>query len=477
YLASQGHKEVSIYQVGDFTDLCAGPHVERSSECAHFKLLSVAGAFWRGDPKNPQLQRLYGTVWPTQEKLEEFLEIRERAKKNDHRKLGVELELLHFEPSLAPGIPFWLPKGTILYHILAEKMRKLLYSNGYVEVKTPQLFRKELWETSGHWKHFKENMFNLEQEDGEILSLKPMNCPSHMVLFKSRRRSYRELPLRIHDQGVLFRNEPSGTLGGLTRVRQFSQDDAHIFVAEDLMEEEISNLLALVKRVYQGFNMKLHIELSTKPQKAMGAAELWEKAESSLTKALEKSAMEFKVSPGEGAFYGPKIDFMVEDSLKRKHQCATVQLDFQLPRNFELYFTNAQNRPEIPVVIHRAIYGSFERFIGVLIEHFGGHFPLWLAPVQCRVIPVSKKFNDYGQKVVDLLLKEGLRGEGDFSNERCGAKIRNAELQKIPYMVIVGGREKESNTVSLRSYEKGEEGVLSLDQFMERIKKESSFEF
>lgn len=476
-LKSQGHKKVSIYQVGKFTDLCAGPHIENSGKCGHFKLLAVSGAFFRGDPRNPQLQRLYGTVWPTREKLEEFLELREQAKKRDHRKLGVELDLLHFEPELAPGIPFWLPKGATLYHLLSNKMRHLLLNSGYVEVKTPQLFRKDLWETSGHWQHFKDNMFNFQREDGEHLSLKPMNCPSHMLIFRSKKRSYRDLPLRIHDQGVLFRNEPSGTLGGLTRVRQFCQDDAHIFIPEALISEEIFTLLDLVKRVYDAFDMKVSVELSTRPEKAMGAIELWKAAEEALESALQKAEMEYKISPGEGAFYGPKIDFMVEDSLKRTHQCATVQLDFQLPRNFQLFFTNAQNKPEVPVVIHRAIYGSFERFLGVLIEHYGGAFPVWMAPEQCRVIPVSKKFNGYAEKVLQILEQEGARVFADLGNDRCGAKIRLAELQKIPYMLVLGGREEEAGTVSLRSYEKGEEGTIPLEQLIERLRGEIHFSF
>lgn len=477
HLQQQGHTTVSIYKVGNFVDLCAGPHVKRTKECKHFKLLHISGAFWKGDPQQPQLQRIYGTVWKTKKELQEYLELREKAQKNDHRKLGVELELIQFHP-LAPGIPFFLPKGTTIYHILQEKCRQLLLKNGYVEVKTPQLFKQQLWEISGHWDHFQENMFVIPQKDSqEKLSLKPMNCPAHMLIFKSKRRSYKELPLRIHDQGVLFRNEASGTLSGLTRVRQLCQDDAHIFTPEKNIHEEIERILELQKRIYNAFQLSSSVELATKPQKAMGDPKLWQLAENALESALKNAGLDYKIAPGEGAFYGPKMDFMVQDSLRRTHQCSTVQLDFQLPRNFQLHFINQHDQEEIPVVIHRAIYGSFERFIAILIEHYGGAFPLWLAPVQCILLPISEKFNTYALQIQKQLENLHIRTETDLQNERCGAKIRRAELMKIPYMLVVGEKEQNSQTVSVRSYQNGQEGTMPLTQFLEKIQKEAQFEF
>lgn len=467
---------VSIYHTGDFTDLCAGPHVRSSSECQHFKLTSVAGAYWRGSERNPMLQRIYGTVWPTREELEEYLHNLEEAKRRDHRKLGRELELF-MTHEWAPGAIFWLPKGTIIYHTLQEKMRRLLRRNGYIEVKAPLLASSELFKTSGHWTHYRENMFLVEGES-DTYALKPMNCPEHMLIYRSKRRSYRELPLRIAEQSVLHRNERAGVLAGLVRVRQFQQDDAHIFVTEDQIGPEVDRLIDLVDRVYRAFQMPYRFVLSTRnEEKYMGDVALWDKAEAALEAALRARNLDFTIEKGEAAFYGPKIDVLVQDSLKREHQCATIQLDFQLPRNFGLIYVNEQNSESIPVVIHRAIYGSLERFIGILIEHYGGAFPVWLAPVQARVMSISEKTADYARRVYERLLEEELRAELDVRDDRVSAKIRDAQLEKIPYMLVVGSREAESGTVSVRSRQKGDEGAVPLEEFVARLKREAEFDY
>jgi threonyl-tRNA synthetase len=470
---------VSIYRSGDFVDLCAGPHVRYSSKCKHFKLLSVAGAYWRGDSSKPMLQRIYGTVWPSKEQLDEYMFRLEEAKKRDHRRVGRQLELfMHHE--LAPGSTFWLPKGQTLYRTLQQKMLELLLDNGYVEVNTPQLFNRKLWETSGHWQHFRENMFTFadDEDPTQSFSLKPMNCPSHMLIFGAKRRSYRELPLRIHDQGVLHRNEVSGALSGLTRVRMFRQDDGHIFVTQDQIVDEVKAVMGLLDRVYKAFDLGYRVVFSTRPAKAMGDPVMWDKAEAELEQTLRDSGVEYVVEHGEGAFYGPKIDFKVRDSLGREHQCATIQLDIQLPLNFGLEYVTADNTTARPVVIHRAIYGSFERFIAILIEHFAGAFPLWLAPEQVRVMTISEKFKDYGREVADALLAAGLRAELDDSDEKIGAKVRKAEVERIPYMLTVGAQEQEDRTVNVREQGQGrksrEEALVS---FVPWLAEQAKFQF
>jgi threonyl-tRNA synthetase len=480
---------VSTYSQGDFTDLCRGPHVHRTGECKHVRLTTVAGAYWLGDPKNPQLQRVYGTVWPTAKELEEYLHRVEQAKLRDHRKLGKELGLFMLH-EWAPGAVFWLPKGTVVYNLLSQKMRELLLAEGYVEVKTPLLFESSLWKTSGHWDHYRDDMFQVQvREHGEggadgerqvkdrEFALKPMNCPSHMLIFRSEKRSYRELPLRLHDQGVLHRNELSGALGGLTRVRQFSQDDAHIFLPEEEIGAEIQRMLGLVQRVYGKLGMQVEVFLATRPDAALGDVETWDRAEKALADAIVASGFKLQYKPKDGTFYGPKIDYQVTDAIGRQFQTATVQLDFQLPKRFGLTYVGADNAEHMPVVIHRAIYGSFERFIAILIEHFAGAFPLWLSPVQCRVLTVSETFVPYANEVVAALKKRGLRVELDASDASVGAKVRNSQVEKIPYAMMIGQREVEARTVTLREYGKKETVTLTLDEAVAKLAAEDDFHF
>ncbi len=469
---------VSIYHNGDFTDLCKGPHVEKTGECRYFKLLRVSGAYWRGDGNREQLQRIYGTAWETKADLQAYLTQREEAAKRDHRRLGRELELFQMHPE-SPGSPFWLPKGAFIYNLLSEKVRKLYLSEGYQEVRTPLLYDSSLWETSGHWEHFKENMFLIESEDGgSVSALKPMNCPAHMLIYKSARHSYRDLPYRLHDQGVLHRNEVTGTLTGLSRVRQMCQDDAHNFVTEDQIADEYERILGLFDRIYGTFDLPFHCDLSTRnPDKFMGDIAVWNRAESMLESVLKNNQVEYTIDPGEAAFYGPKLDFQVRDSLNRDVQCATVQLDFQLPERFELIYVAPDGSEKRPVVIHRAICGSFERFIAMLIEHYAGAFPTWLSPVQCVVMTISQRFVDYATEVHQLLLQKGCRVELDNSDDKIGAKIRLARLQRVPYMLIVGGREQENRTVSVRSRDEGDIGAMALDTFVDKIAQEADLDF
>jgi threonyl-tRNA synthetase len=470
---------VSIYHVGDFTDLCAGPHVGRASECAHFKLTAVSGSYWRGDETKPALQRVYGTVWPTGEELEEYLRNVEEARRRDHRRLGRELGLFTTH-EWAPGAVFWLPKGTVVYRTLQEKMRQLLTRHGYVEVKTPVLANAELFKKSGHWEHYRENMFVVpgSDEGGAEYGIKPMNCPGHMLVFGSQGRSYRELPLRLAEQTVLHRNEQRGALSGLTRVRQFQQDDAHIFLAEDHLGGEVGRILALMSRVYRAFDMPYRFVLSTRNEKNYtGELALWEKAERALQSALEANGLDYEVADGEAAFYGPKIDQLIQDSLKREHQLGTIQADFQLPRKFELSYVGRDGGTATPVVIHRAIYGSLERFIAVLIEHYAGAFPTWLAPVQAKVLSISEKSRAYALRVCEQLLAAGLRAEVDAEDDKIGNKIRVAHAEKVPYMLVVGSREAASETVSVRSRERRDESAVPLDEAVGRIVKEASFDF
>ena len=469
---------VSIYHNGEFTDLCKGPHVEKTGECRYFKLLRVSGAYWRGDGNREQLQRIYGTAWETKADLQAYLTQRQEAAKRDHRRLGRELELFQMHPE-SPGSPFWLPKGAFIYNLLSEKVRKLYLSEGYQEVRTPLIYDSSLWETSGHWEHFKDDMFLIESEDGgSVSALKPMNCPAHMLIYKSTRHSYRDLPYRLHDQGVLHRNEATGTLTGLSRVRQMCQDDAHNFVTEDQIADEYERILALFSRIYDTFDLPFHCDFSTRnPDKFMGDIEVWNRAETMLEDVLKNNQVEYSIDPGEAAFYGPKLDFQVRDSLNRDVQCATVQLDFQLPERFELIYVAPDGSEKRPVVIHRAICGSFERFIAMLIEHYAGAFPTWLSPVQCVVMTISQRFVDYATEVEQLLSQKGCRVVLDNSDDKIGAKIRLARLQRVPYMLIIGGREQENRTVSVRSRDEGDIGAMALDTFVDKIVQETDLDF
>jgi len=467
---TEGQAEVSCYTIKDretFVDFCTGPHVPSTGRLKVFKLLNTSNAYWKGNAANQPMQRIYGTAFFSDKELKSHLQRLEEAKKRDHRKLGRELGLFWFHP-WAPGQPFWLPKGTTLVNLLAEYMRGILFPAGYVEVRAPLVFNKALWETSGHWAHYRENMFLLESpgEEGQS-ALKPMNCPGHMLLFASDVRSYRDLPMRIHEQSVLHRMEASGVLSGLTRVRAFIMDDAHIFLREDQIGEEVERLLRLVQRVYDDFGLTPEMELSTRPAEFLGDVATWDHAERELKQALDAVGVPYAINEGDGAFYGPKIDFAVTDALGRKWQCATVQLDYQLPQQFALKYIGADNAEHRPVVIHRAIFGSFERFIALLLEHYGGALPLWLAPVQALVLPIADRHADYGRTVLARLEEAGLRGELDARQEKIGYKIREAQLQKIPYMLVIGDREAAEGTVAVRSRQDGDQGARGVDAFID----------
>lgn len=450
---------------GMFVDLCEGPHVEHTGQIGPLKLMKIAGAYWRGSEKNPMLQRIYGTCWHTQQELDEHLKQLEEAKKRDHRKLGVQLGLFQFH-DISPGSIFFLPKGAIVFNELINFLRKEYRKRGYQEVITPLVYDKSLWEQSGHWEHYKENMFQVNMDDREA-SLKPMNCPSHMLIYKMSNKSYRELPLRIADFAMLHRNELRGALGGMTRVRKFCMDDAHLFVRDDQISDEVIACIDFVKFIYsEVFDFKYDVVLSTKPEKAMGTDEQWKNAESALENALKKVGMEFGINEGDGAFYGPKIDFRVKDSLGREWQCATIQIDFQMPLRFELEYEGSDGKPHIPVVIHRAILGSLERFMAMLIEHYYGCFPVWLAPVQAIILPVSDKFNDYAKEVAKALDEKDVRYEIDDSNETLGKKIRNAEMQKIPYMLVVGEKEEQDKNVAVRDYATKKQELMDVKEFL-----------
>jgi len=462
----KGGPVVSCYTIEDaYIDFCTGPHVPSTGRLKAFKILSSSNAYWKGDAQNQPMQRIYGTAFFKDSALKEHLRRLEEAKKRDHRKLGKELGLFSFHP-WAPGAPFWLANGTTLYNQLSEYMREALYPEGYIELRTPLVFNRQLWETSGHWEHYRENMFLVESE-GEPFGLKAMNCPAHMLVFASEVRSYRDLPLRFHDQGVLHRNEASGVLSGLTRVRQFAQDDAHCFVTEDQIGEEVERLLQLVSRVYGDFGLEYAMELSTRPDDYLGEIETWDHAESQLTQALEATGRPYAISAGEGNFYGPKIDFHVTDAIGRKWQCATIQLDYQLPQRFKLKYVGADNTEHCPVVIHRAIFGSFERFIALLIEHYAGRFPLWLAPVQVTVLAIADRHTDYAKQVQQRLRDAGLRVTLDPRQEKIGYKIREAQLKKVPYMLVVGDKEVAEDTVAVRSGTAGDKGAQGVNSFVQ----------
>ncbi len=462
---------VSLYRQGDFIDLCRGPHVRSTGEIKVFKLLSSSGAYWRGDEKNPMLQRIYGTAWLSQEDLDKYLWRLEEAKKRDHRKLGRELDLFDFY-DVAPGAPFWLPNGMILVRELEKFARENLDARGYQEISTPMLVNKKLWEQSGHWEYYQDNMFKLEVE-GEIFSLKPMNCPESTYVYKRTLRSYRDLPLRFSEMGRDHRNERSGTLTGLVRVRQFTQDDAHIFLRPDQLQDEIASLLDLVRQWYKTFTLEPTFKLSTRGEKYLGTLEQWDAAETALADALKASGTEFTLNPGDANFYGPKIDIDVSDALGRAWQVATIQCDLtMLPERFQLEYIDSDGQPKRPVAIHRAIYGSYERFIGILTEHFAGAFPTWLAPVQARVIPISEKFGDYGRTVHERLRAARIRSELDDRNEKLGYRIREAQLRKVPYMLVCGGREAENQTVSVRHRTGDDVGAVPLDRLVADLSRE-----
>jgi threonyl-tRNA synthetase len=458
--------EISVYKTGNFTDLCRGPHVSQTNEIDSdsFRLTRVSGAYWRGNQEREQMQRVYGVAFDTRKELDEYFVRLEEAKKRDHRKLGRELGLFMFHP-WAPGAAFWLPKGTIVYNALANYMRDVLFPAGYVEVKTPLIFNKALWERSGHWKHYRKDMFLIESEN-ETMSTKPMNCPGHFLTYACEVRSYRDLPIRFHEQTPLHRNEASGVLSGLTRVRQFSQDDAHCFVTQDQIGEEVEQLIRLIQRVYGDFGLSFSAKLSTRPDAFMGEIATWDHAESQLKAALDQANMAHTINEKDGAFYGPKIDFDVTDAIGRKWQCATIQLDYAQPENFDLKYTGADNTEHRPVVIHRAIFGSFERFIAILIEHYAGAFPVWLAPVQAMVIPIADRHADFCKQVRHQLIAAGLRVEIDLSDERMNAKIRNAQMQKIPYMLVVGDREQEQGAVAVRLRSGEDLKTKPIDEFI-----------
>jgi threonyl-tRNA synthetase len=461
-----GEATVSCYTTGGaetFADFCVGPHVPSSGRLKAFKLLTTSNAYWKGDAHNQPMQRVYGTAFASDAELKAHLHRLEEAKKRDHRKLGKDLGLFMFHP-WAPGATFWLSKGTTLYNLLAGYMREVLFPAGYVEIKAPLVFNKALWETSGHWQHYRENMFLVESE-GEQMGVKAMNCPGHMLVFANEVRSYRDLPIRFHEQTPLHRNEASGVLSGLTRVRQFSQDDAHCFVTEAQIASEVEALLKLVQRVYGEFDLQYEAKLSTRPAEFLGDVATWDHAEASLRGALEAAGQAYTVNEGDGAFYGPKIDFDITDAIGRKWQCATIQLDYQLPQRFGLKYVGADNAEHQPVVIHRAIFGSFERFIALLVEHYAGAFPLWLAPVQAIVLPIADRHFEYGRRVQARLAAAGLRIEGDERQEKIGYKIRGAQLQKIPYMLVIGDREAAEGTVAVRHRADGDLGSRSVEEF------------
>ena len=464
-------EEISFYSQGEFVDLCAGPHLMSTKGVGKaFKIMSLAGAYWRGDEHNKMLTRLYATAFDKKEELEAYITMMEEAKKRDHRKLGKELGLFMMHEA-GPGFPFFLPKGMVLKNTLLDYWRQIHKKAGYVEVSTPIILNRSLWETSGHWDHYKNNMYTTVI-DGEDYAIKPMNCPGGVLVYASEPRSYRDLPLRVGELGLVHRHEKSGQLHGLMRVRCFTQDDAHIFMTPDQIKDEIKGVVALINEVYSLFGFEYHVELSTRPEDSMGSDEDWEMATEGLRSALDEIGLPYVVNEGDGAFYGPKIDFHLVDCIGRTWQCGTIQLDFQLPQRFELEYIGADGEKHRPIMIHRVVFGSIERFIGILIEHFAGAFPTWLAPVQVKVLPISEKYMDYAENVKKKLDEAGIRVELDTRSEKIGYKIREAQQAKIPYMLVVGQKEEEDGTVAVRSRAAGDEGTKSLDAFITDIQKE-----
>ncbi|SHE84534.1 threonyl-tRNA synthetase [Caldanaerobius fijiensis DSM 17918] len=461
---------ISFYKQGEFVDLCAGPHLPSTGYVKAIKLLSVAGAYWRGDERNKMLQRIYGTSFDKKSKLDEYLNMLEEAKKRDHRKLGKELDLFSIQEE-GPGFPFLHPKGMIIRNILEDFWRREHVKRGYLEIKTPIILNEELWHRSGHWDHYKENMY-FTKIDGQNYAIKPMNCPGAMLVYKTSMHSYRDLPLRLCELGIVHRHEKSGVLHGLMRVRYFTQDDAHIFMMPDQVKSEIIGVIDFVDYVYSLFGFNYNVELSTRPENSMGTDEQWEMATNALIDALNAKGIPFKVNEGDGAFYGPKIDFHLKDSIGRTWQCGTIQLDFQMPERFDLTYIGQDGEKHRPVMLHRVIYGSIERFIGILTEHYAGAFPTWLAPVQVRILPIADRHFEYAEKVNDTLKGMDVRVETDKRNEKIGYKIREAQIQKIPYMLIIGDNEVENGTISVRSRKEGDIGSMALDDFIAKIKDE-----
>ncbi|MCY0888076.1 MAG: threonine--tRNA ligase [Alicyclobacillaceae bacterium] len=462
--------QLTLYRQGEFVDLCRGPHLPSTGRIKAFRLMSLAGAYWRGDSKREMLTRLYAVAFAKKSELDEHLKMLEEAKQRDHRKLGKELELFMFSED-APGMPFYLPNGLVIRNELESFERALQVEYGYQEVRTPTLMNQRLWVESGHWDHYRENMY-VSEADEELYALKPMNCPGHMLIYRNKLRSYRDLPLRISEYGHVHRHELRGTLGGMMRVRAFTQDDAHIFCRPDQIGQEVERVLALVAKVYGVFGFTHHIELSTRPDDSLGSDELWNQAESALQAALDGAGVTYHINPGDGAFYGPKIDFHIKDAIGRTWQCATVQLDFNLPIRFDLEYIGEDGKAHRPVVIHRAIFGSVDRFLGILTEHFAGAFPLWLAPVQVRVATVSHDFADYGAAVEQKLKAAGIRAEVDLRGEKIGYKIREAQVHKIPYTVVVGEKERDAGTLSVRRYGTGDLGTMNFADFVAKVKEE-----
>ncbi|MCM1426524.1 MAG: threonine--tRNA ligase [Eubacterium sp.] len=460
-------EEISFYQQGEYLEMCAGPHIAYTSAVKAFKLLSVAGAYWRGDEKNKMLTRIYGTSFPTKNMLTEYLNRMEEAKKRDHRKLGKELELFTLLEE-GPGFPFFLPKGLVLKNLLIDYWRKLHTREGYLEISTPIMLNRKLWETSGHWEHYRDKMYTTLIDEADF-AIKPMNCPGSMLVYKMQPHSYREFPMRIGELGLIHRNEKSGTLHGLMRVRCCTQDDAHIFMTPEQIPDEIKGVVRLIDEVYSHFGFKYHIELSTRPEDSIGSDEEWELATDGLIDALNDLQLPYVVNEGDGAFYGPKIDFHLEDSIGRTWQCGTIQLDFQLPQRFEAEYTGEDGSKHRPIMIHRVVFGSIERFIGILIEHFAGKFPLWLSPVQVKILSISDKYNDYAKEIELALQKDGLRCETDIRAEKIGYKIRAAQMEKIPYMIIVGEKEEADGSISVRKRDMGDLGSMPISRFLETL--------
>ncbi|NNU75208.1 threonine--tRNA ligase [Clostridium estertheticum] len=463
-------EELVFFKQGDFIELCVGPHVLSTSKVKAFKLLSVAGAYFRGNEKNKMLQRIYGTAFARKSELDEYLNMLEEAKKRDHRKLGKELKLFALMDE-GPGFPFFLPNGVVLKNKLIEYWREIHKKAGYVEIETPMILNKELWETSGHWSHFKENMYTVSIDDEEF-AIKPMNCPGGMLVYKSETHSYRDLPIRAGELGKVHRHELSGALHGLMRVRAFTQDDAHIFMRPEQIKDEVKGVVRLIDEVYGRFGFKYKVEFSTRPENSMGSDEEWKLAESSLIGALEEMNMDFKINEGDGAFYGPKIDFHLEDSIGREWQCGTIQLDLQLPQRFDLKYIGSDGEKHRPIVIHRVIFGSIERFIGILIEHFEGKFPTWLSPVQVKILPISELYNNYAEVVKSKLERSNIRVSLDCRAEKIGYKVREARIERLPYIIVIGEKEQNSESISLRSRKNGDEGNCALEGFISRITQE-----
>jgi len=471
--------EVSFYSQGEFTDLCRGPHVESTGQVEHFKILSTSGAYWRGDEKRPMLQRIYGTAFYTKEELESYLKYLEEVERRDHRRIGKELELFAILPEEAgPGLVFYLPNGATLRAVLEDISIREHLARGYQRVMTPHIMRLDIWKISGHLENYRENMFIISEaseEGGETYGVKPMNCPAHILIYQLKRRSYRELPMRLYEPGTVYRYERGGTMHGLMRVRGLTIDDAHIFTPMNLLESEIQGVIQFLNDLMRIFGLEFDLQVSGKPEKAMGSDEIWTKATAALENALKNLGLPYEFRPGEGAFYGPKIDVLLKDAIGRQWQGPTIQVDFNLPERFQLIFINSRDEEERPVIVHRALFGSFERFIGLLIEHYAGKFPLWLSPLQVLVLPISDRHHDYGMEVVRNLKEHGIRAEADVRNETLNYRVREGQKKQVPYLVVVGDREKQDKTVSVRHRERGNEGAMTLQEFLARIRPELNY--